>query len=136
MAILIDTQVLVELERSGRTLDQFLSHFAEEEPVAIAAITASELLLGVYRADSPARRTSRQEFVEIAIERLDLLPFDLAAARKHAALWSELAASGQIIGANDMLIAATALANGYALLTENVREFSRVPGLEVRSLPW
>jgi predicted nucleic acid-binding protein len=57
-------------------------------------------------------------------------------AEMHARIWAELAASGQRIGAHDFMIAATALVYQYTLLTDNVREFSRIPGLEVRQPAW
>jgi predicted nucleic acid-binding protein len=55
-------------------------------------------------------------------------------ARRHAQLWADLAAVRLPIGVHDSLIAATALTHGYAVLTENPREFQRVPGLVVRRL--
>ncbi|HLH21188.1 MAG TPA: PIN domain-containing protein [Chloroflexota bacterium] len=60
----------------------------------------------------------------------------LVAARVHARIWSDLATIGQPIGAHDLLIAATALAHGYAVLTNNLREFQRVAGLVVRQPNW
>ncbi len=53
-------------------------------------------------------------------------------ARVHARLVADLTAAGRLIGPNDVMIAATAVAHGYGLLTLNVREFARVPGLDVR----
>ena len=53
-----------------------------------------------------------------------VIPFDLIVARTHARIWAELAAADQPIGAHDLLIAATALAHGYAVLTVNVQDFS------------
>ena len=67
---------------------------------------------------------------------MPILPFGLAEARIHARIWAGLTASGTLIGAHDLLIAATALAHGFDLLTDNVREFSRVPGLVVRQPVW
>ena len=109
---------------------------ARLEPLAIASISASELLAGAYRAETTGRRSAREALVEDILQGLPILPFDLEAARIHARIWLELSLAGQAIGPNDLLIAATALANDYSLLTENVREFSLVPGLEVRPFPW
>ena len=64
------------------------------------------------------------------------LPFDLRVARMHARIWAQLAAAGQPIGAHDVLIAATALAHGYAVLTQHLRDFQQVPGLVVRQPNW
>ena len=108
-----------------------------DEPAALAAITASELLTGVYRADSTRRRLERETFVEASLERLPVLPFDLGVARVHARLWAQLATSGQLIGAHDLIIAATAIANSYSVLTDNIREFQqRVPELVVVQPDW
>lgn len=68
---------------------------------------------------------------ERQLQLLDVLPFDLAAANVHAGIRFELLRVGLQIGTSDALIAATALANDLGVLTENVREFQRVPGLTV-----
>ena len=135
MARLIDTSALVALERQGQSLDPLVSA-AADEPVALAAITASELLFGLERADSPQRRLRREAFINAVLDLAPVLPFDLRVARIHAGIWAQLSAAGQIIGAHDLIIAATALAHGYSVLTDNLREFHRVPGLEVRQPDW
>jgi tRNA(fMet)-specific endonuclease VapC len=132
---LIDTSVWVGLERRGR-LPEAIRDLAPDEPIALAAITASELIVGIHRADSPARKRGRTSFVERIFAAIPVLPFDLPVARRHAQLWADLAAVGLPIGVHDSLIAATALTHGYAVLTENPREFQRVPGLVVRRPTW
>ena len=134
MGQLIDTSVFIELERRGLSLSA-LASAAPSEPVALAAITASELLAGVHRAESEGRRLRRESFVEAILEHIPVLAFDLRVARIHARTWSELAGSGQMVGAHDLLIAATALAHDHSVLTHNVRDFERIPGLAVRR-PW
>lgn len=59
------------------------------------------------------------------------VPFDLPAARAHASIWAALQARHELIGAHDLIIAATALAVGWSVATFNQREFARVPGLDV-----
>ena len=88
---------------------------------------------GVHRADGTARRARRQAFVEALLDLLPVLPFDLTAARVHAGLWAELRERGLMIGAHDLLIAATAVAGSLKVLTRNLREFERVEGLRVES---
>lgn len=102
----------------------------------MASITASELLIGVHRSDSPARRLRREAFVEAILAALPVIAFDLRIARVYAQLSAQLAAAGQPIGAHDLLIAATALADGSAVLTLNMCDFARVPGLVVRQPDW
>ncbi len=135
MAQLIDSSVFIALERRRQSLGR-LAEVVPDEPVALASITASELLAGVYRADTQERRLRRQAFVEAILEVIAVIPFDLRVARIHAQIWSQVLASGQTIGAHDLLIAATALAHGYAVLTDNAREFHRVTSLEVRQPDW
>jgi tRNA(fMet)-specific endonuclease VapC len=135
MALLIDSSVLIELERRSQS-PNLLGQFAPDESLVIASITVSELLVGAYRADTPERRLRRVAFLESALAYLTVLSFDTRAARTHARILTDLTSIGRVIGANDLLIAATALANDYAVLTENVREFERVPGLVVRRPDW
>ena len=135
MARLIDTSVIIELERRGRPAE-FLSVLAAAEPLALSSITAAELLMGVERADSITRRQQRSAFVESALGIVPVLPFDLLVARVHARVGALMLVSGQPIGSNDLLIAATALTYGMSVLTENLRDFQRVPGLTVHRLDW
>ena len=135
MAQLIDTSVLINIERQRRPISD-LTVVAFNEPTALAAITAAEILVGVLRSISSQRRIRGEAFVEAVLERLPVLAFDLRVARVHAEIWAALAASGQAIGSHDAIIAATALSYGYAVLTDNIREFNRVPGLEVRQPDW
>lgn len=94
-------------------------------------ITASELLHGVHRTKDGALRTRRAAFVEGLLSAVEALPITMAVARIHAEIWTGLKNDGDLIGAHDLWIAATALSRGMAVATANVRDFERVPGLEV-----
>lgn len=131
MALLIDTSVLVGLERANEAAP--LTEI-DGESSFISAITASELLHGVERAADEGRRARRQAFVERVLDTIPVLPFDLDAARVHARIWASLARHGAGIGAHDLIIAATALSRDLAVLTRNTREFERIEGLPVRGL--
>jgi len=131
--ILIDSSVLIAAARGHVSLDALLSRALEEE-VAVAAITASELLHGVFRAGAPARRSRREAFVERVLAAFPVLPFDLTAARIHARIRASLAAKGVAIGAHDLLIAATALAHGASVATHDERGFRKIPGLGLTRL--
>jgi len=130
VGVVLDTSVLVAAERRAVSFEALLESLGEE-PVAIAAITASELLHGCRRASDPGVRARRAAFVDALLDALPVLPFGLSEARRHAELWAELARTGSVIGPHDLLIAATALARGHALATINQREFARVPGLRL-----
>ena len=130
MAVLIDASILIEAERGRLELESHVAQRQEEE-FFLSVITASELLHGVHQAVQPEVRTKRSAFVEAILERFPLLPVDIVTARAHAQLWATLAAAGQMIGAHDLWLAATCLAYGFTMVTANVREFARVPGLAV-----
>lgn len=127
---LIDTSVLVDAERGGSAL----ALVPDDDDHALSVITVSELLHGVHRAVDGARRTRRQAFVEHVIAGLEILPVTTEVARAHAHIWAQLDASGEPVGAHDLWLAATALANGMRVATSNAREFQRVPGLSVLAL--
>lgn len=135
MAQLVDSSVWITLERRGLTLED-LAQVVGDEPLRLASITASELLFGVYRADSPERRRRREFFVEEVLRLVPVLGFDISTARTHARLWALLATAGTPIDAIDLIIAATAVTHAYSVLTENVRHFNPVPGLVVLQPAW
>jgi tRNA(fMet)-specific endonuclease VapC len=125
--ILIDTSVLVDAGRDSRVLEQL----PEGARHAISVITVSELLHGVHRAAPDRVRIRRQVVVEALLGAIEQLPITPRIARLHAQIWAELQARGEIIGAHDLWIAATALAHGLMLATANAGEFKRVPALEL-----
>jgi tRNA(fMet)-specific endonuclease VapC len=129
MALMVDASVFIHFERRGLPID--LSVHGPSEGVFISVVTVSELLMGVHRADSEARRKRRSEFVEAILAGVSVLDFTIAVARRHAQVYADLSKQGRLIGAHDMIIAATALHHDLALLTDNVEEFSRVAGLSV-----
>ena len=132
MGILIDASVLIDHERRGDALRARAADRPDEE-FMLSVVTVSELLHGVHRARDPGTRARRSAFVEAVIDGFPLLPIDMPTARTHAGLWADLAASGSMIGAHDLWLAAACIAHGLTLATGNVREFARVAGLELEA---
>lgn len=128
MAVLIDTDLLVDLEHGAGTAE--FDRLLGKQESAISVVTVSELLHGVHRA-SGARRARRSAFVEHLLSGLQAISITEPVARVHADVWAQLAGRGQVIGAHDLWIAATAIAHGLSLATGNAAEFRRVPGLRV-----
>ena len=128
MAVLIDTDLLVDQERGVRSpaVEQLLG----DEQRAISVITVSELLHGVHRATGDVR-ARRSAFVEYLLAGLRAIPITEPVARAHAGIWAQLTDRDQVIGAHDLWIAATALAHGLGVATANAADFERVPGLRV-----
>lgn len=131
--MILDTAVFIAAERGTFDLAGYLAELGDE-PVAMAAISASELLHGVERAHDPAIRRARGEFVEGVLANVPVIPFGLAEARVHARVWAALAAAGTLIGPHDLQIAATALVAAGAVATLNHRDFRRVAALALAPL--
>lgn len=129
MGLILDTCVLIRAEKkgSGFNFDKWESF----DEVFISVITVSELLMGVARADTEARTLKRSAFVEAIIKEIPIIDFTSDVARIHAKVYASLAQQGKLIGAHDLIIAATAITHGHGLLTANQHEFNRVPGLKV-----
>lgn len=130
MGALIDASLLIAAERGELDLETAIEG-SEDTDFALSAITASEFLHGVHRADTSRRRSRREAFVETLLARLPVIPFDLIAARVHARLWARLASEGATIGAHDLVIAATAIARGLDVVTRDERSFPRIEELSV-----
>ena len=128
MGLILDTSVLIAGEKKRLDLQGLFSAYPAET-FFLAAITASELLHGVIRAQPAARKKERSTFVEAMLAQLETIDFDLPVARRHAEVWAELESKGRVIGPYDLLIAATALHYDHALVTLNTGEFRQVPGL-------
>lgn len=132
MALIIDTSVFIAWERSGIPID--FSPWHSYGPLRISVVTVSELLVGVHRANTEARRQKRTAFIDKVLANFPALDFTADIARTHAAAKAKLEMAGQIIGAHDLIIAATALHFDCTVLTANPSEFKRVSGLDVVEL--
>lgn len=127
---LLDTNVLLRLVHDPNDLvrERIMAE-GGFRGVCTSVIVAGELRFGVERRQS--RRLAEQ--VETLLAGIHVLPFDEPADRRYAELRAVLERAGTPIGGNDMLIAAHALALGCVLVTDNVGELSRVPGLVVEN---
>lgn len=96
--------------------------------LAISSIAVAELHWGVVNSSRQRLESNRRRLADF-LGPLEMVYFDEEAAARYAPLRLHLESTGEIIGLMDMLIAATALANDAILVTHNVDEFSRVPGL-------
>lgn len=128
--MIFDTSVLVSMERGAR---RSFDAIADDDDVAIAAVTAAELLVGVEMA-SGKRRTTRATLVDDVLSEIPIEPYTLATARAHATLLAWTAASGSPRGAHDLLIAATAVATRRVVLTSDARGFTDLPGVDLLSV--
>ena len=128
MNLLLDTNICIYLikKRPPSVFKRFDTLAAGT--LAVSSITVAELEFGVQKSQFPSQN---QQALEQFLLPLMILDFDHEAARTYGKLRAWLETRGKTIGALDMLIAAHALSKGLPLATNNVREFSRVPGLKV-----
>lgn len=126
---LLDTNIVSAIvKQPGSALAKRLASMPKET-FAISIVVAAELRYGVMRKDSP--KLTRQ--VEEVMEGINTLPMEEPVDWHYARIRAELARLGQPIGQNDLLIAAHACALSLTLVTANVREFERVPGLVIEN---
>lgn len=130
MGLILDTSILIAAEKERLDLESLI-RVQGSGAAGIATITASELLHGVERAPAGRRRDLRRQNAEAWLGLFSIHEFGLAEARVHARIGARLMETGQMIGAHDLIIAATCVHLNADLATLNVGEFSRVPGLKL-----
>lgn len=126
MRYMLDTNIIIYAKDARPEI--VLERFRQYQPgeLCISSITMAELEYGVCNSSKPEQnRLALLTF----LSNIDVLPFDVDAARSYGEIRYDLKTKGQLIGANDMLIAAHAKSLGYTLITNNTREFERVEGL-------
>lgn len=137
MGLLIDSAALISAERKELSPEELLDELIErwgDVELAISVMSAGELFHGRWRADSPARRAKREEFVESILAAVPVVPITLPVMRVFGEIDAKLSSSGKRLPTSDLLIACTALSRGDEVVTGNRRHFGSVPGLKVHDL--
>jgi tRNA(fMet)-specific endonuclease VapC len=129
MRYLLDTNIVSDLVRHPKGLVARRIRQVGEAQVCTSIIVACELRYGVVKKGA-ARLSAR---LDDALSRLDVLAFEAPADAAHASIRAALERTGRPIGANDLLIAAHALALGCTIVTDNGGEFGRIEGLAVEN---
>ena len=128
--LILDTSLLIAAERGLLDLRRIV---VPDDDVAIAAVTAAELLVGVELADG-RRRPRRRRTVESLLAALPLEPYDLQVARVHGRYLAHSRRSGRTRSSHALIVAATAGARDRSVVTMDERGFSDLPGLTVRAV--
>lgn len=124
--LLLDSTFLIEAERGEADLDAVI---ADDDDVAIAAITVAEPRVGVLLADA-RRRATRAAFFEMVRTVLPSVEYDSEVANMHADLLAHVRRTGKPRRAHDLLIAATARATGRVVVATDRAAFDRLPGFK------
>jgi tRNA(fMet)-specific endonuclease VapC len=126
---LLDTNIAIYVIK--RRPAQALQRFNEQAGrMALSVITLAELLHGAEKSSQPAANLA---VVEDFCSRLEVLPYGAKAAQHYGSIRAALERAGTPIGVDDLLISAHARSEGLTLVTNNVREFERVPALQLEN---
>ena len=130
MRYLLDTNICIYVIK--RRPPQVLARFQRcaVGDIGLSTVTLAELQYGVAKSAFPER--NQQALAAFTLP-LEILPFDAPAAAAYGPIRATLERQGTSIGAMDLLIAAHAVSLGVILVTNNLREFGRVPGLQVEN---
>jgi tRNA(fMet)-specific endonuclease VapC len=134
MGLILDSSVVIAAERRGETPQQLVQQvidLAGNQEAALSSVGLTELVHGIYRADSAQRRLRRQSFVEELRIGLTVYPYTAETAMLAGRIDGEQTARGVSIPFADLLIGATALSLAFSVLTVNLRHFKQIPGLNV-----
>ena len=126
---LLDTNIVIYVMKR-RPIELLETFNQNAHRMAISAITMSVLHHGAERSEWV---TQNIEVIEELASRLEILPYTEKASQHYGSIRSVLEKSGQVIGVNDLHIAAHARSEGLVLVTNNVREFERIPALAVEN---
>jgi tRNA(fMet)-specific endonuclease VapC len=123
----LDTNTLIYFFRGQGNVAQNLWQ-QQPQKIGLSAIVLFELKVGIAKSTSPQKR---QQQLQTILDTVQFLPFGLAEVDQAANIRVALEKEGLSIGTNDILIAATALANQAILVTHNTKEFGRIPQLQI-----
>ena len=137
MGLILDSSVLIAAERRGETVAQFLRQVLSlmgNQEAALFAVALVELAHGIHRANSEEVRTRRETFIHELLADVPVYPFTQQTALLAGRIDAEQKSQGIQIPFPDLLIGATALHLGYAVVTGNPRHFRVIPNLAVQQL--
>lgn len=129
MKYMLDTNICSYRQDLVPSVVKKMNEFKDGD-LAISSIVYGELIFGI---ENSTKFKYNYERLQSFLTFVDVLPFDCAAAEHYSSIRFHLERHGTKIGFNDILIAAHALSYGIPLVTNNVREFERVPGLKIEN---
>ena len=137
MGLILDSSIVIAAERRGDTVEKFIEQVLAavgDQDAALSSIGLTELVHGIYRAQTPEIRARRKAFIEELIRDLAIYPYTTETALLAGRIDGEQRAQGVSIPFGDLLIGATAISLGFSLLTINLRHYRLIPGLTVVTL--
>ena len=137
LGVVLDATIVITAERRSLpipALMEAIQNAVGKVEVSLSPITVAELVHGIYRAKTPEASERRRKYIQELVDLVPVHDVTLQTAYLVGQIEGQEASKGNVLPFNDLLIAAAAIEQGYAILTENVRHFERVPGLQVMKL--
>ena len=137
MGLILDSSIVVAAERRGEAVEELLKRVigtVGDQDTALSSVGLTELVHGMYRAQTPELKLRRQRYLDELLRDLTVYPYTRETAMLAGRIDGEQQARGVTIPFGDLLIGATALSLEFSVLTVNLRHFNLIPGLNVISI--
>ena len=137
LGVVLDSSVVITAERKSLPVPQLVEAIQTaygDIELSLSPVTVAELVHGIYRAKTPEASQRRREYIDELVKLVPLHPITLQTAYLVGQIEGQEAAKGNVLPFNDLLIAAAAIEQGYAVLTENLRHFEKIAGVQVLKL--
>lgn len=137
LGVVLDSSTIITAERRKLPVPQLIEAIQAahgEIELSLSPVTLAELVHGIYRAKNPEASRRRRAYIEELADLVPVHPVTRQTAFLVGQIQGQEAAKGNVLPLNDLLIAAAAIEQGYAVLTENQRHFHKIPGLTVLTL--
>jgi predicted nucleic acid-binding protein len=137
LGIVLDSSAVIAAERKRQSVTALIEAIFEAYgpiELSLSPVTVAELVHGIYRAKTTEIAERRRAYIEELISLIPVHPVTNLTAWRMGQIEGQEAAKGNVLPFNDLMIAITAIEQGYAVLTGNLRHFQKVPGLTVLPL--
>jgi predicted nucleic acid-binding protein len=137
VGLILDSSVVIAAERHGNTVEKLIEQIISvtgDQDAALSSVGLTELVHGIYRAQTPETRLRRQSFVDELLRDLAVYPYTRSTALLAGKIDGEQQAQGVTIPFGDLLVGVTALELGFSVVTANLRHFRLIPGLQIVQL--
>jgi predicted nucleic acid-binding protein len=137
LGVVLDSSTVITAERKRLPVAQLIEAIQTvhgEIEVSLSPVMVAELVHGIYRARDPETSQRRRAYIEELIDLVPIHPITKQTAFLVGQIQGQEAAKGNVLPFNDLMIAAAAIEQDYAILTENLRHFEKIPGLTVKRI--
>jgi predicted nucleic acid-binding protein len=136
LGLVLDSSAVIAAERRKEFIADFIESILRAHgplDLSLSPVSVAELVHGVFRARAPAASQRRRLYIEELVSLVPVHPVTKQTGWLVGQIQGQEAAKGNMLPFNDLMIAAAAIEQGYAVLTGNVRHFRMIPGLQVVS---